>query len=132
LEATFGQLIKALAVDNITFSLMFELANQYTEANSPSPHEDMGQTRQRQIRKFTQKLENTRLLFREAEYRAHMADYGAELAYWEANTTEQEAETLQLERCLEALQHMAALWDRTDAAERRAMAHYLFDYRSIM
>ncbi|MCL4865623.1 MAG: hypothetical protein KJZ47_06995 [Gemmatimonadales bacterium] len=133
LEEDFGQLIKGLVVDERAFALMVEMADNSPETSHPTTRVDMAQTRQRNILKLKKKIENTRTLFREAdlsedEYRAHMAEYRAELAYWEAYTTEQEEVALQLNLCLEAIQRVAAMWDVAEAAERRSMAHNLFEY----
>lgn len=133
LEEDFGQLIKGLVVDESAFALMVEMADNSPETSHPTTRVDMAQTRQRNILKLKKKMENTRTLFREAElseddYRAHMAEYRAELAYWEAYTTEQEEVALQLNLCLEAIQRVAAMWDVAEAAERRSMAHNLFEY----
>ena len=133
LEATFGALIKGLVVNQDALALMVELAAQRQDSSSEPTRVDMAQTRQRNIIKLKKKMENTRVLFREAElseaeYRTHMAEYRAELSYWEAYTTEKEEVALQLSLCLDAIDRVAKLWDLAEAEERRAMAHNLFEY----
>jgi hypothetical protein len=133
LEDDFGTLIKGLVVDENAFALMVEMAENSQDTFDQSARVDMAQTRQRNIIKLKKKMENTRTLFREAElsdedYRTHMAEYRAELAYWEAYTTEKEEVALQLSLCLDAIDKVARLWDIAEAEERRTMAHNLFDY----
>jgi hypothetical protein len=133
LEDDFGTLIKGLVVDENAFALMVEMAENSQDTFDQSARVDMAQTRQRNIVKLKKKMENTRTLFREAElsdedYRTHMAEYRAELAYWEAYTTEKEEVALQLSLCLDAIDKVARLWDIAEAEERRTMAHNLFEY----
>ncbi|MBZ0306431.1 MAG: recombinase family protein, partial [Anaerolineae bacterium] len=133
LEEDFGTLIKGLVVNENALALMVELSQQTPDEQEQRQTLDMAQNRQRSIIKLKKKIENLKTLFREAEvdedeYRARLAEYRAELAYWEAYTTEKEQVVLQLSMCLAAIDKVARLWDLAEAKERRTMAHNLFEY----
>jgi len=136
LEDAFGVIIKGLTVDQDAFDIMLQMAHEtdrHTLDHAPGKPEDLMQMRERNIKKLKRKITNTKLLFREdelseAEYRAHLTEYRAELAYWEAYKTEQEEVTLQLSLCLDAITRVSDVWDIAQPAERRTMAHNLFDY----
>ncbi|NJL93891.1 MAG: hypothetical protein HC915_09255, partial [Anaerolineae bacterium] len=103
----------------------------------PKPHPakkvDMAQTRARNIAKLTQRIENNKRLYRnaeitEADYRTEVNELRAELAYWEAYTTQREVIALQLTQCVQMLRRIDYYWDIAPPTERRILAHNLFDY----
>ncbi|WP_162909895.1 recombinase family protein [Aggregatilinea lenta] len=130
-ERDFGRLLKLLTIKPEAAEHLATLSLYSRQNASDADAVDLEQQRQEGIALCQRRIDAAVHLYGDGrisrdEYLRRVEANEREIAHWEAYTNEAEQKALEMTRCIEAVNQIAAVWDTSDDEDKRGMAHYLF------
>ncbi len=132
IETDFVRLLGLLSLDKTLFPSMLELSLALNGPVSGQSAEALAQEKADAIDRGKRKIEAARYLYEDGdltrdEYLRRKEQNEAEMAHWEARTSETEQAAKALLMCVEALDKITKLWDYAEPEDRQGLARLLFE-----